>query len=91
MVSTLVELALQQIPFTTVKSMNLKQRTVVHYEIYPRMTFWSRSIKDKPLKNICSCVYFGRCLCYMEIIKDEMTNQYWADPNTYRVLSDWIR
>ena len=70
--------------------MTLKQKTVVHYILYPQM-FWSRSVKGKPLYFICECVHFGRCLCYLELIRTEMIEQYWDDEEKYLTLSGWIR
>ena len=88
-IKTLAELSLGNVPYTQVPYMSLKQRTVVHYELYPRMTFWSRSLRGRRMDTICRCVNFGRCLCYLEIIRVEMVEQYWAEADKYRNLSGW--
>lgn len=86
--STLAQLALKKIRYSQVPDMTVQQKTVIHYEIYSNV-FWSRSIKGKRLYNICHCPNFGRCLCYLEIIRQEMTGQYWAPEARYEFLSGW--
>ena len=88
-IPTLVEMALSRIPYAQVPTMTLQQKTVVHYELFPR-AFLSRSVRGRPLYRICYCVHFGRCLCYLEQIRTEMVEQYWGDPTKYVVLSGWF-
>ena len=86
--NTLAQLALKHIPYTHVSTMTIQQKTVVHYELFPYV-FWSRSVKGKLISNICHCHDYGRCLCYLEIIRHEMVEQYWTPETQYEYLGGW--
>ena len=91
---SLATMALKQIPFAKVETMTMKEKSVVHYELYPCM-FWSAStresrIRPKPMYKLCSCVNYGRCLCYLKIIRFEMIEMYWGEEQKYERLSGWM-
>ena len=69
--------------------MSLKEKTAVHYELYPLITF-PRTLRNQSLRSMCECKHFGRCLCYLERIKSEMKDQFWGTDDDYQTLAGWI-
>ena len=72
-----------------IPTMSLKERTVVHYELFPYCQF-PRHLRTISFESMCNCKIPIRCLCYLEKIKEEMVEQFWGDPEDYQVFSDWI-
>ena len=94
-ISTLAFLALKQIPSSSIPHMSLKERTSVHYvlyshEVFPHI-FFPRGYKNLTLRNICDCINFGRCLCYLELIRHVRIDQYWGDAADFETLSAWLK
>ena len=91
---TLARLSLEKIPFEAIQFMDLKQKTVIHYELYP-LVYTPKRLFDmqgrpRSLYTFCDCPNYGRCLCYLAIFRDEMVENFWTDPNKYVCLSGWI-
>ena len=95
-IPTLAHLALAQIPTHQIPHMSLKEKTSIHYEIYPLVKFpnffktRSGRSKQHSLSGLCSCPNFGRCLCYLFLIRDYMVDVYWGDLASYSTLSGWF-
>ena len=87
-IAPLAQLSLDKVPYSQIPRMSLKQKAVVHYELYPH-AFQSRSIRGRPLYSICDCINFGRCLCYLEIVRFEMVEMFWDDAERYVTLRGW--
>ena len=85
----LAQLALLKIPYSYIAQMTLKEKTSIHYELYPLITF-PRTLRNRSLRSMCDCKHYGRCLCYLERIKTEMISQFWNTDDDYRTLSDWV-
>jgi len=84
----LAQLALAKIPASLLPNMTAQEKTVIHYEICDNVRF-PHGYANISLQDICDCVNFGRCLCYLYLIRDVLIDQYWGEPTDFVILSDW--
>lgn len=88
--STLAQLALARIPARQIDHMTAQEKTVVHYELFP-ICYRPRGYQQFNLYDVCDCVNYGRCLCYLRLIRNELQDQYWGTDQDFENLSGWIR
>ena len=88
-ISTLSQLALSKIPYAQIQQMSLQHKTVIHYELFPVIQF-PRGMQQTPLYQLCDCINFGRCLCYLSHYRQEMLTSWWGDPDDFIFLSGWM-
>ena len=74
-ISTLAQMALAKVPVRLLPHMTVQEKTVIHYEIYDIVQF-PRGYSNISLQEICSCVNFGQCLCYLYYIRNILIDQY---------------
>ena len=87
-ISPLAQLALAQVPARLLPVLSLQEKTVIHYEICDNVRL-PRGYTHTLINEICNCPNFGRCLCYLNLIRDVQIDQFWGDPSAYVKLSDW--
>ena len=86
---TLAQIAASQIPYRYLAWLYPHEKFVIHFEL-SNFVFRSRSTRGRTLASLCDCGMNGECLCYFDIIRTEMVEQYWADESQYERLIGWL-
>ena len=86
---TLAQMAASNIPYQYLAWLYPHEKFVINFELSSYIK-GSRSTRGRILGNLCDCEMNGECLCYFDIIRTEMIEQFWADESDYERLIDWL-
>lgn len=66
------------------------EKRVIHRELAPYVMN-TRYRNNKPLWRLCKCGINGECLCYFDLLRREMVDEFWGREEDFQTLGDLCR
>ena len=65
-------------------------KKLIHKELAPYIMN-TRYRNKKPLWRLCKCGKNGQCLCYAELLRKEMIDEFWGREEDFQTMGDLCR